>query len=94
MGQLEYVTGYMLRKTKNIVINCKKFKECLYAKDPLTNKYLQHREYSKKKNFLTYPSENLTKYFSEIQDTLCYILRNNSRQHKPFQRIHENCLIC
>ncbi|CAG4948422.1 unnamed protein product [Colias eurytheme] len=75
IAQLEYVTGYLLRKSKHIFKNCETCNGCLYTKDPGTNKYLKHREYYKNKHLLHYPSEELTRYFSDIQDTLHHILR-------------------
>lgn len=78
IAQLQYVTGYILRKTKKIFKNCKICNLNLYTNDPDKNRYLQCREYKKGKKYLCYPSENLTKCFSEIQDVLHHILRKKS----------------
>lgn len=80
ISQLEYVTGYILKKAKSkkIFRNCNACKEVLYTEDPDVNKYIKYREYSKKKKCLQYPSKELTKFFSEIQDMLHHVLRFKS----------------
>lgn len=78
IAQIEYITGYILRKTKSIFKKCKNCNLNLFTNDPDKNRYLLCREYKKGKKYLCYPSENLTKCFSEIQDVLHHILRKRS----------------
>lgn len=73
-AQIEYVTGYVLRKLK-----IKIFKDCQIC---LSNWYndddelssITIREYNKIRKCLSYPSQNLIKCFSNIQDIIINII--------------------
>lgn len=72
-AQLEYVTGYVLRKLNKKT--CKKCKQCLYNKNE-DNTFVI-KDFFKNKRCLTYPSHELIQCFSNIQDVVNKILQNN-----------------
>uniref|UniRef100_A0A2A4JPP6 THAP-type domain-containing protein n=1 Tax=Heliothis virescens TaxID=7102 RepID=A0A2A4JPP6_HELVI len=77
IASLQYVTGYVLRKTKNKIFkNCTKCRDCFY--DPNnTSEFLKSREYCKGKSFLTYPKNEFVIFFSQIQDIITHILKKD-----------------
>lgn len=49
--QLEYVTGYLFRKSRKTIKNCKNSEETLFEKNEKENTYISCREYIQKGNF-------------------------------------------
>lgn len=76
MAQLEYVAGYVLRKTqKSIFKNCPHCCENLYSSTKTSSSgFLENKEYSIER-CLTYPAEDFLKLFSDIQDVVTNLLR-------------------
>lgn len=84
-AQLEYVTGYILRK---LLIKCSKCKECLYIKQNEENtSCITFREYFKNKFCLTYPSHTLIECFSKLQDVVTYIIKKDCKKKNIRQYI-------
>lgn len=76
IATLQYVTGYILRQCQNKIFkNCATCKNNLYDANRATE-YIKIREFNKNKAYLTYPSEELVKTFSLIQDIVHNILKN------------------
>ncbi|KAL0881407.1 hypothetical protein ABMA27_001275 [Loxostege sticticalis] len=76
-AQLEYVTGYVLKK--NYKKKCETCKESLF--DRSKESIIQIREFFDNKKCLTYPSQALLKCFSHIQDVVIRIIQNDSRKN-------------
>lgn len=74
-AQIDYVTGYVLRKLK---IKCTLCRESLYYNKDISESAIKVREYFENKTCLTYPSLTLIKCFSNIQDVVMGILRKKS----------------
>ncbi|KAF9405327.1 hypothetical protein HW555_013897 [Spodoptera exigua] len=77
-AQLEYVTGYVLRKLK--VKKCKDCMRSFYSENKENESYLHFREDFKNKTSLTYPSISLIKCFSNIQDIVTGIIRKDCKK--------------
>lgn len=75
---LEYVTGYILRKCRPIIKNCKHCENKLFDKNPMENSYISCREFVKNKKYLSYPTMNMKILFSSIQDVIYNVLKNKS----------------
>ncbi|CAG9137825.1 unnamed protein product, partial [Plutella xylostella] len=78
IAQLEYVAGYVLRKTKTKVFkNCPNCNNCLFNNiKEITN--IAVKEYKKEKKLLTYPATELVASFSDMQDVIIDIIKFNA----------------
>lgn len=81
-AELEYVTGYILRKTKaHVFKNCHQCKENMYGKETDCS-YIKIREHIGNKKYLTYPSLQLMNCFSDIQDVVTFILKDTCEKQE------------
>lgn len=80
IGLLQYVAGYVLRRSRKVFKSCDCCMVDLFENESNRNRnrYLISREYQQDKIYLTYPNQNFIKLISEIQDVCDYILINKS----------------
>lgn len=84
---LEYVTGYLLRKTKTIIKSCKNYEEHLFDTNENESDFIRCREYVKNKKYLSYPNRNMKILFSCVQDVIYNVLKRKSHIYNLKQYI-------